>query len=177
MDNKVILLRDNYLRVIGVEYNYNNLDDKITDIEIMGAIDNKNKKLTVNINNLHQNVRYLHIEHCNIDSIELFPIGRLDQLQLKNTNIHNYDNLPDTLTKLCIYYSVIDNLNNLPPNLEYLYISSCKLLNKNISNLPKNLKKIHIFTRQIFFGGINPSMIEKENITLPNDYCVIEIIH
>jgi len=174
MQNYKVIQKNDYLVVGDVDYNFNNLDENIKNIEIWGDF----KTPTRSIINLHHNVKYLHIERCKIDSIDFLPMG-LEKLELMSINKSNLDNLPLSLKQLCVYYNKIDNLNNLPPNLEYLIICSCNILNKNISNLPKNLKKIHIFTKSIPAANSNviPNIIEKEDITPPNDYCVIEVIN
>jgi hypothetical protein len=177
MDNKVMLI-DDFLRVEDIEYNYNNLDDKITHIEIL--CHSKRWALNININNLNQNVKHLRIENCRIDNSFFFLPYSLKYLEIVDIDKTNFNNLPDTLESLSIRYNVIDSLNNLPPNLKYLDISCCHILNKDISNLPKNLKQFNIFTRNVFFNrvnGVNTTMIKKEDITPPNDYCVINVIH
>jgi len=177
--NHNVIQKDDFLAVInGEEYNYNNIPTDIIHVEIIGN-NNKRNRSAVNVNNLHQNVKFLHIEHSDVESIDFLPTG-LEVLEICDTNKLNYDNLPDGLKKLCIYYNVIDNLNNLPPKLEYLFVCCCNILDKNISNLPKNLKVIKIHTgrmvNQYIFNDTNIDVIEKENIKLPNDYCVIDII-
>lgn len=160
-------LENNYLCIQlldDIEYNFNNLDEKIEKIKIVG---NPDKKRTINIDNLSRNIKYLDIENCNIESIYFLPIG-IETLKLQNTNIFKYHNLPVNLKNLYISFCTIEDIDNLPQNLEYLNISYCTITNIKISNLPKKLK------HYIFFNSIC-GFLTKEDITPPNDYCIIEI--
>ncbi len=140
--NKINKLPKN-LEVLKLEYYNFPLDVISSDVNELYIMNYK-----YSIDNLSDNIKKLSLDSLqNNTSLANLPLC-LEELIISRFKPSDYSSLPINLRKLIFGCSMLPGLlDNLPNNLEYLYIvsSDSELNNLNIDNLPRGLKLIHIY--------------------------------
>jgi len=183
---KEMIAKENYNCISFINYTYgsNNIDKSILDTipeEIKFIVINTNQKNYNILDILPSELKLLMITkgYYFDKPLDHLPIN-LEYLCIPQYYKFSYINYPCNLKYLALESDV--DLNDLPPNLEKLYISSRKIT-KPINSLPKSLQILEIYTKecQIHYlpENLKKLTIMKNKDSLNDyynlsDYCYIE---